>query len=119
MVVNRRYPCSFRIYKSTITGGGPGGGGVQGEDVALTGNCSLQKGNIRNENVAVTYKWMVCFNLNDRKSIPAKPTSFSIDNSYTIEVTDVLGNTHTDTISEQFHSDLGSTIYFGEINENE
>lgn len=119
MVTNRRYPCPFRIFKNTIAGGGPGGGGVAGEEVALEGFCSLQKGNIKGENSLVRYKWMICFNLNDRKSIPSKPASLDIDNSYTISVTDVLGLEHRHTLAEQFHSDLGSTLYFGEINSNE
>ena len=117
-VVNRRYPNHFEIYKMEKVGGGVAGGGVETKVIKLEGRGSLQKGNVRNQNKADTYKWLLCFNLNDMNSVPNRPAAIEIDNTCTVKVTDVIGVVHEDLLFEQFHSDMGSDVYFGEINTN-
>lgn len=118
-VKNRRYPNSFKIWKEEKVGGNAAGGGIVQPVVKLEGFGSLQKGVVTNRNKADTYKWMLCFNLRDKSSIPNRPATLELDNSCTVSVYDNLGILREDQLMDQFHSDMGSTVQFGEINANE
>lgn len=119
MATYSKYPNPFEIYKTVIVGDPNTGGGVSTKEILITGLCAFQRGTLIRGDKQFTYDFIVCFDVNDQNSIPAKPDTININNSCIVSVYDEFNNHHEGLVSEQTHNHMGSTVYFNEINNND